>query len=202
MKTIGCAALLIFPIALVMFFAWLVMFVLSSVLAGESVRTTRVMPGAMSQVVGDRIDTWVLAGYEPDKLKHWVPPPEANEEPDDQADQVDVGGQYTGTVPERTDCKQPYGWPMEGVVSQEFSASHSGIDIVSGSDNAPIMATMCGTVVYAGWNTQGYGNLVIISNGEYKTYYAHQSEVFVESGAQVEIGDTVGLEGKHRPHVW
>lgn len=41
---------------------------------------------------------------------------------------------------------------------------------------------MDGEVVYAGWNNQGYGNLVIVQNGDYKTYYAHLSSIPVSVG--------------------
>ena len=193
MKLLGCFTLLMAPIVLVGFFAWVTMYVVVSLMAGESVRQSPVIPGAMGQIAGDKIDAWVLGNYEPRTIDNYNPPPWANAEPDNDGS-VEVGNEYTGTVPTRDDCKVPYGWPIDGPVSQEFSSAHSGIDIV-GSEGEAIMTTMCGTVVYAGWNDQGYGNLVIVENGEYKTYYAHQEEVYVTLGQQVEIGEVLGTEG-------
>ncbi|GAP07931.1 membrane proteins related to metalloendopeptidases [Anaerolinea thermolimosa] len=42
---------------------------------------------------------------------------------------------------------------------------------------------------------QGYGNLVIVENGPYRTYYAHLSEIPVRMGEHVSRGDVVGLSG-------
>ena len=54
---------------------------------------------------------------------------------------------------------------------------------------------MDGNVIYAGWNDQGYGNLVIVQNGEYKTYYAHLSSIPVSVGDSVKARTTIGLSG-------
>jgi murein DD-endopeptidase MepM/ murein hydrolase activator NlpD len=59
----------------------------------------------------------------------------------------------------------------------------------------PVKTTMDGKVVHAGWNDQGYGNLVIVENGSYRTYYAHLSSIPVAVGDQVEAGTIVGLSG-------
>jgi murein DD-endopeptidase MepM/ murein hydrolase activator NlpD len=54
---------------------------------------------------------------------------------------------------------------------------------------------MDGKVVHAGWNNQGYGNLVIVENGAYRTYYAHLSSIPVSVGDTVRAGTTIGLSG-------
>jgi murein DD-endopeptidase MepM/ murein hydrolase activator NlpD len=59
----------------------------------------------------------------------------------------------------------------------------------------PIKTTMDGTVIHAGWNDQGYGNLVIVENGPYRTYYAHLSSIPVSVGDQVSAGSIIGLSG-------
>lgn len=88
----------------------------------------------------------------------------------------------------------PSGLPVEGRFTQYFHSGHNGVDIaiVTGT---PIQSTMDGEVVYAGWNNQGYGNLVIVENGPYRTYYAHLSEVPVEVGQTIRAGDVIGLSG-------
>jgi murein DD-endopeptidase MepM/ murein hydrolase activator NlpD len=54
---------------------------------------------------------------------------------------------------------------------------------------------MDGRVILAGWNNQGYGNLVIVENGEYRTYYAHLSSIPVSVGDEVKAGTVIGLSG-------
>lgn len=79
------------------------------------------------------------------------------------------------------------GRPVGGVLTQNFHPGHNGLDfgIVVGT---PVQATMDGKVSYAGWNNQGYGNLVIVENGDYKTYYAHLSSIPVSVGDSVPQG--------------
>lgn len=88
----------------------------------------------------------------------------------------------------------PSGWPVQGRLTQNYHASHNGLDIAIPVGTA-IQSTMAGKVVYAGWNTQGYGNLVIVENGPYRTYYAHLSEVPVKVGDTVNSGSVIGLSG-------
>ena len=88
----------------------------------------------------------------------------------------------------------PSGRPVGGYITQEFHPGHNGLDfgVVVGT---PVESTMDGEVTYAGWNNQGYGNLVIVQNGEYKTYYAHLSSIPVSVGDSVTAGSTIGLSG-------
>ncbi len=88
----------------------------------------------------------------------------------------------------------PSGRPVGGVLTQEFHPGHNGLDfgIPVGTE---VKSTMDGNVTYAGWNNQGYGNLVIVENGEYKTYYAHLSSIPVAVGDSVSAGTTIGLSG-------
>ncbi len=94
----------------------------------------------------------------------------------------------------QTITPQPQGRPVEGVLTQDYHPGHNGLDfgIVVGT---PIKATMDGKVISAGWNEQGYGNLVIVENGPYRTYFAHLSSIPVEVGDTVTAGNTIGLSG-------
>ncbi|HNN12998.1 MAG TPA: M23 family metallopeptidase [Anaerolineales bacterium] len=89
---------------------------------------------------------------------------------------------------------EPSGRPVGGVLTQEYHPGHNGLDfgVVVGT---PVETTMDGKVIYAGWNDQGYGNLVIVENGEYRTYYAHLSSIPVSVGEAVTAGSTIGLSG-------
>lgn len=88
----------------------------------------------------------------------------------------------------------PSGRPVSGRLTQQYHGGHNGLDIGI-PVGTPIISTMDGRVVHAGWNTQGYGNLVIVENGEYRTYYAHLSSIPVSVGDSVAAGTTIGLSG-------
>lgn len=89
----------------------------------------------------------------------------------------------------------PSGRPVEGGrISQGSHAGHTALDIAI-PVGTPVKTTMDGKVVHAGWNNQGYGNLVIVENGEYRTYYAHLSSIPVAVGNDVAAGTVIGLSG-------
>jgi murein DD-endopeptidase MepM/ murein hydrolase activator NlpD len=72
---------------------------------------------------------------------------------------------------------------------------HFGVDF-AGNEGNGVFATDAGTVVYSGWNTWGYGNLVIIDHGNgWQSLYAHLSAILVGCGQMVGQGDTIGLIG-------
>ena len=70
-----------------------------------------------------------------------------------------------------------------GVRSDPFhagAAMHPGIDL-AGAYGTPIYATADGTVLRAGWNSGGYGNLVEIDHGRgITTRYGHMSAILVQ----------------------
>jgi murein DD-endopeptidase MepM/ murein hydrolase activator NlpD len=72
---------------------------------------------------------------------------------------------------------------------------HFGVDF-AGSEGNAVYAADAGTVVYSGWNTWGYGNLIIIDHGNnWQTLYAHLSQINVGCGQNVGQGDLIGLVG-------
>jgi murein DD-endopeptidase MepM/ murein hydrolase activator NlpD len=90
---------------------------------------------------------------------------------------------------------QPSGRPLAGgTLTQGYHTGHLALDFGT-PVGTNVKATMDGKVVYAGWNNEGYGNLVIVENGPYRTYYAHLSEIPVQLGESVTAGTTVGLSG-------
>jgi len=103
---------------------------------------------------------------------------------------------YTGPIP--TNAKRGTGhfvWPTSGVITQGFKPHHQAIDIAA-PIGTPIKASDSGYVVWAGWNNQGYGNLVIIDHGNgFRTLYAHLSRYFVAVGDSVAQGTVIGLMG-------
>lgn len=92
-----------------------------------------------------------------------------------------------------------YIWPTRGIITSGFGPRwgrmHQGIDI-AGPVGTPIVAAAPGTVIFAGWNSGGYGNLVKIQhdNGSV-TYYAHNHRLLVRPNQRVEQGQLIAEMG-------
>jgi hypothetical protein len=86
--------------------------------------------------------------------------------------------------------------PVGGyVVTERFSGFHSGIDLAY-TIGTPIYAADTGTVIFAGWNTWGYGNLVVLDHGNgWTSYYGHLSTWAVTCGQVVTRGQYIGGMG-------
>lgn len=81
------------------------------------------------------------------------------------------------------------------VITRGYFAAHPGIDLATAL-GTPVVAADGGTVVYSGWNTFGYGNLVVLDHGNgWLSYYAHLSRIDVGCGAWVPRGSTLGAIG-------
>jgi murein DD-endopeptidase MepM/ murein hydrolase activator NlpD len=78
--------------------------------------------------------------------------------------------------------------------SRGFTSWHTGLDLAA-PPGTPIMAATDGTVIFAGWNNYGYGNLVVIASGSYTTVYAHMSAIYAGCGQYVSAGTTIGAVG-------
>lgn len=89
-----------------------------------------------------------------------------------------------------------WGWPAQGQVTQQFSASSKGIDI-AGNPGDPVTAAADGKVMYSGNGVRGLGNLVIInhSNG-FITAYAHNRALLVKTGQDVKRGTKIAELGE------
>lgn len=73
--------------------------------------------------------------------------------------------------------------------------NHLGIDL-SAQLGDPIYAADGGVVVYAGANSYGYGNMIMIDHGTgFQTLYAHLSAIFTSCGFNVTQGETIGSAG-------
>lgn len=72
---------------------------------------------------------------------------------------------------------------------------HPAIDLAASLGDAAY-ATDAGTVVYAGWNDWGYGNLIVLDHGNgWQSLYAHLLQVNVVCGQNVGQGEIIGLIG-------
>lgn len=92
-------------------------------------------------------------------------------------------------------------WPSTGEISSPYGLRWEGTDFHPGIDIAddfgtPIVAAASGTVVEAGWNSGGYGNMVDIDHGNgILTRYGHAQAVVVSAGQYVEKGQIIAYMG-------
>jgi peptidoglycan hydrolase-like protein with peptidoglycan-binding domain len=81
----------------------------------------------------------------------------------------------------------PFGW--------RWGRMHTGLDFPAPT-GTPIGAAGRGVVTFAGWNTGGYGNLVVVRHRlGFETWYAHQSRIAVRVGQSVVGGSRIGWVG-------
>ena len=96
-------------------------------------------------------------------------------------------------------------WPVMGPITSEFGmrvhpitgryTMHNGLDIGVPS-GTPVHAAADGIVYFSGWNSGGYGNLVMIDNGSsIVTMYAHNSALLVSKGQIVSRGEVIAYAG-------
>ena len=80
-------------------------------------------------------------------------------------------------------------------ISTGFSSFHPGIDLATkyGTEIFPIKS---GVVIEAGFSPFGYGNEVVIDNGNgIESLYAHLSKIEVKKGDTVNLNSEIGLVG-------
>jgi hypothetical protein len=91
--------------------------------------------------------------------------------------------------------------PVPGPIGDPFGAprengrKHSGVDFPVAYGTL-IEAAGVGTTVLAGYNSGGYGNLVVIQHRlGYSTWYAHMSRITTWAGEHVQGGTRIGYVG-------
>ena len=113
-------------------------------------------------------------------------------------------GTEIGDPDRRVPSGKPAAGPTKWFFREPRYPNHTGVDI-SVPTGTPVVATMAGRVIYSGWSNVGYGYLVVIQNGDYQTYYAHNSQLLVQPGDVVQAGQTIALSGNTGnstgPHV-
>lgn len=90
-------------------------------------------------------------------------------------------------------------WPTNAHYLSGYDYSpetnHRGIDLAGNTGDA-VYATDAGVIVYAGWNTYGYGYMIMIDHGNgWQSLYAHLSAFNVTCGQSVGQGDVIGAVG-------
>lgn len=92
-------------------------------------------------------------------------------------------------------------WPVRGKIASSFGSKpngtrNDGINIRA-AEGAPVMAAENGIVVFAGEEIPGYGRMLLISHADgFMTAYAHNREILVGVGEQVERGQRIARVGR------
>ncbi len=93
--------------------------------------------------------------------------------------------------------KRQFIWPTQSqlLAGKDYSDTHPAIDL-SGAVGDPVRAAVGGVAIMAGWNTWGYGNLVILDSGHnLYTLYGHLDTISITCGQAVEQGEVIGTIG-------
>jgi murein DD-endopeptidase MepM/ murein hydrolase activator NlpD len=91
--------------------------------------------------------------------------------------------------------------PVPGGIGDGFGAPRAGGRRHAGVDfpvdyGTLVQAAGVGTTIFAGWNTGGYGNLVVVQHRlGYTTWYAHLSRITTWVGENVSGGTRIGYVG-------
>jgi murein DD-endopeptidase MepM/ murein hydrolase activator NlpD len=89
------------------------------------------------------------------------------------------------------------GWirPLNGYTwIRGVSGIHAGVDLAA-PVGTPVSAALGGNVIFRGWNSFGYGYLIVIAHGPYMTLYAHLSDIYIACGQSVSPGTVIGAVG-------
>jgi peptidoglycan hydrolase-like protein with peptidoglycan-binding domain len=101
-----------------------------------------------------------------------------------------------GPVPRlRRPLRRPVPYAVGDGFGPRGDGFHPGLDFPAPYGTA-VRAARAGRVIYAGWSTGGYGNLVIVaSRGSVTCWYGHLSVVSLRLGAGVRTGWLLGRVG-------
>ena len=95
-------------------------------------------------------------------------------------------------------------WPTNGVVTQLFSAAHTGVDIAA-PYGSPVVASGSGTVTWVGWRGDGGLAVCVLLDWGLETCDYHLSATNVELGERVVAGERIAAVGSSGvstgPHV-
>ena len=106
--------------------------------------------------------------------------------------------EFDGTVGLKSNGVDPnfsYGYAVTpGKTDYLYYDGHNGWDMPLSYET--LLAAAPGSVTYAGWDSYGWGNTILIDHGNgFKTRYAHLSEVDVKVGQSVARGQKIGVSG-------
>ncbi len=102
--------------------------------------------------------------------------------------------------PPTSDGADGFRWPARGRIiagfgKQSDGANNDGINLAVPA-GTPVKAAEKGTVIYAGNELQGYGNLVLIQHKDgWVSAYAHNEALLVKRGETVQRGQVIAKAG-------
>jgi murein DD-endopeptidase MepM/ murein hydrolase activator NlpD len=91
-------------------------------------------------------------------------------------------------------------WPVRGRIISGFGSKpngerNDGINLAV-PEGTSVKSVETGTVIYAGNELEGYGNLVLVRHADgWVSAYAHNKEIMVKRGDEVRRGQTVATAG-------
>lgn len=87
-------------------------------------------------------------------------------------------------------------YPLEVIkVNQGFSFFHPGVDL-GAEIGDPVKPVKAGVVIEAGYETDGYGNTIVIDHGDgLDSRYAHLLKIEVQTGQEVTTNTEIGKVG-------
>jgi len=104
------------------------------------------------------------------------------------------------TSPTPSALPAPLRWPMAAPrltsrFGKRWGKPHEGIDMAA-PIGTPVFAAQAGSVIYAGDQVRGYGNMVVVKHAdELVTVYAHNSVLLVHTGDRVTAGQEIARVG-------
>ncbi|WP_346909127.1 peptidoglycan DD-metalloendopeptidase family protein [uncultured Roseibium sp.] len=105
----------------------------------------------------------------------------------EQSDSGDAGGQL-------------FRWPVRGRIISDFGSKpggtrNEGVNLAV-PEGTPVKAAGSGTVIYAGNELKGFGNLVLLRHADgWVSAYAHNSKLNVKRGDNVSRGEVIANAG-------
>jgi lipoprotein NlpD len=106
----------------------------------------------------------------------------------------------TATTPTQEARPSLLSWPVKAPrltsrFGTRWGKPHEGIDMAA-PIGTPVLAASPGTVIYAGDQVRGYGNMVVVKHSEgLVTVYAHNSVLLVQGGDNVALGQAIARVG-------
>jgi murein DD-endopeptidase MepM/ murein hydrolase activator NlpD len=89
----------------------------------------------------------------------------------------------------------PVAGPLVSPFGPRGNRFHAGVDLAA-VHGATVSAAAAGSVTFAGWDTGGFGFLVVVEHGSgLRTLYAHLLSLSVAPGSSVRAGTPLGLVG-------
>lgn len=94
-----------------------------------------------------------------------------------------------------------FAWPLTGRILSGFGPKEGGLHNdginIAAQPGDPVRAAENGVVVYAGNELAGFGNLLLLRHADnWVTAYAHNAELLVQRGDQVNRGQIVARAGR------